>query len=186
MNTATVERTPAAGPEPVARDHVLLVWTVLAVFALAAGGWFGWSWWSAAHDPTLNYSATRDSVLGVGRQDLVALNTLDYQHPDEGLDGWLAIATGPLHDELSKDKASNVKSVRAAKTASTAKVVDSALTSLDTGAGKASMTAVMEVTLTVDGGKPTVRRNRLTADLARTSEGWRISGLGALTAGGAQ
>lgn len=172
-------------PGAALADRGVRVCAVLALAGVAAGSWFGWSWWSAAHDPALTAATTRDVVLDVGRRDLARLNTVHYQNPDADLTGWLDISTGQLHDELSRDREGKVQGVRAARTSSSAAVQSAAVTRLDVPGGKAELVAVLDVTLTVDGHPPTRNRSRLTAELVRTADGWRVAELTAMASGGA-
>lgn len=61
---------------------------VLAAVALLAAGWFGLSWYRAAHDESLALRMTRDTVLQDGQQATVNLNTLDYRRVQDGLTLW--------------------------------------------------------------------------------------------------
>ena len=161
----------------VGRDRVRDALAVFAALAVLAAGWFGWSWWQAGHDQNLRFAATRDAVLDVGKGELVRLNTLDYRDAERGIDAWRQQATGGLLDELTRNRDSNVQSIRDAKTATSAKVLDAAVTKLDARAGTANMIAVLEVTVTQDGGQPQPRRSRLDADLVRGPQGWKVSSL---------
>ena len=59
------------------------------------------------------------------------------------------------------------------------------LTELDARAGKAHLIAVVETTVTPEGGQAVKKVNRYQTDLARTDAGWKLSALGPVAAGGA-
>ncbi|GDY29131.1 hypothetical protein [Gandjariella thermophila] len=171
---------PAAPGDATAaggRDRVRDALAVLAVLAVATASWFGWSWWHTAHDEDLQFASARDAVLDAGRQELIVLNTLDYQDADHGLERWRQAATGALLDELTRSRDSDAQQIRTAKTATAAKVVEAAVTRLDTHAGTADVIAVLEVSVTANGGQPSIRRSRLDAGMARTPQGWKVASL---------
>jgi len=136
------------------------------------------SWWRADHDNSIGYAKTRDAVALAARQDIVVLNTLNYQQLDTGLQNWLGASTGSLHDQLSQVSASDKSAIVAAKTVTTGKVLDAAVTQLDDRAGTATVIATVEVTVTPAGGKASVKkRNRYSATLARVDSAWKLSDL---------
>ena len=157
------------------RATILLAVVATAALAFAAVGFA--TWWRAGHDSSLDYARSRDSVTLAARQDIVLLNTLDYQHLDTGLQNWLAASTGTLHDQLSHVGATDKSAIVAAKTVSTGKVLDAAVTQLDERAGSATVIASVEVTVTPAGGKATVKRNRFSATMVRVGTAWKLSDL---------
>ena len=60
------------------RTAILAVAVITAV-AFAGAGWFGLSWYRAAHDRKLNVGTERDAVLRDAQRATLTLNTLDYQ-----------------------------------------------------------------------------------------------------------
>lgn len=164
----------------------LIVAAAVAAVATMAAAWFGWSWWSAAHDEAASFSRSRDAALKAGEQAVVSLNTLDYRAVDPGLNAWQASTTGDLHDQLTRDHQSYVSKIQSAKTATTAKIVDAAVTELDDHAGKAGVLAVLDITVTPDQGQPVTKRNRFQGQLTRTDTGWKLSALGQVPVGSAQ
>jgi hypothetical protein len=159
-------------------DPVLLVATVLAVAAAACAGYFGWSWYGAAHDDSLAYSRDRDTVLRAAEQGVQNMNTLDYRKVDQGLTAWEDSSTGDLHEELVKGRAQFTAQVRLAKTTTTAKILDGAVTELDDRTGKASAIVAVRIVVTPPKGAPTTKQSRMRAELTRTSSGWKLSALG--------
>ena len=159
------------------RIPVLLA-LVLAVAAAGAAAWTGWSWWSAAHDDSLRYSHTRDEVLRSAEQGIQNLNTLDYRTADQGVQLWIESTTGTLHDQLNQGRQNFLQQIRQAKTITTAKILDGAVTELDDRAGKASVIVAVELTVTPATGKPTTKRERLAGQLARTGSAWKLSSIG--------
>jgi Mce-associated membrane protein len=151
---------------------------VFALAAAGAAGWTGWSWWSAAHDDSLRYSQTRDDVLRSAEQSIQNLNTLDYRTADQGLALWLDSTTGTLHDQLSSGRQGFLTQIKQARTVTTAKILDGAVTELDERAGKASVIVAVELTVIPAAGKPATKRQRLGGELTRTGEVWKLSSVG--------
>jgi Mce-associated membrane protein len=163
---------------PRISDPVLLVATVLVVVAAACAGYFGWSWYGTAHDDSLAYSRDRDAVLRAAEQGVQNMNTLDYRNVDQGLASWEASSTGDLHQELVQGRAQFSQQVRAAKTVTTAKILDAAVTELDDREGKAGAIVAVQITVTPSTGTPATKQSRMRAQLTRTSSGWKLSALG--------
>lgn len=159
-------------------DPVLAVAIALAVIAAVAAGYFGWSWYAAAHDGSLSFSAERDAVLRTGEQGVQNLNTLDYRNADQGFSLWEDSSTGDLHNQLVQGRDQFITQVRQARTITSAKILDGAVVELDTRAGKASLIAAVQVTVTPSGGTPATKQSRMQAQLTRTPSGWKLSGLG--------
>ena len=135
------------------------------------------SWWHADHSDSLGYGRARDSVVLAARQDIVVLNTLNYSAVDAGLQRWLGASTGTLHDQIAGVSAADKKSIAAAKTVTTGKVIDAAVTELDDRAGSATVIAAVEVTVTPTTGKATTKRNRFSATMTRVGTEWKLSDL---------
>ncbi|MYW64492.1 hypothetical protein GTY65_10485 [Streptomyces sp. SID8379] len=150
------------------------------VLTLVAGGlavWGGWSWYGAAHDDTASFAAARDDALEAGEQSVQNLNTLDHRQLDPGLDLWETSTTGALHSQLVKGRAEFEKQVRTAKTVSTAKVLDGAVTELDERAGKARVMVAVRITVKASGQKATDKDSRMLGELTRTDGHWKLSAL---------
>jgi Mce-associated membrane protein len=161
---------------------VTAVAAALVVVAAVFAGWAGWSWWQAT-DTSAAYSDARQEVLRVGEQGIATLTTLDYQRVDEGLDRWLQSSTGVLRDSLVQGRDESRKQLEAGKSTTVGKVVDAAVTELESNS--AQVIAAVEITVTPAGGDPVVKRNRFEAGLDRTDSGWKLSSLRAVAVGAA-
>jgi len=164
---------------------VKLKHAAIAVAAAAAvfAGWSGYSWYAAAHAPSVTYGVARDDALATGRTLVAELNTLDYHDVNGGLGRWLSASTGPLHDQLARTDARTKQALAANSTVSTGRVLDAALSELDEHAGTAKMLASVEITMAKQGTAPAVKRNRFAAALSRTPDGWKLSALDQLPVG---
>lgn len=179
MSTATSTRTRTR-----TRVGMLAAAILLAMSALTAGA-FGVSWAVAANDSSIDLAQTRDEVLSQGRQAVINFNTLDYKHVQRGLDRWERSSTGALHEQVVQGRKANAARIEKAKTTTEAEILASALTELNTRAGKARMIAVVRVTITPEGKQPTVKRSRYKAELTRVNSGtWKLSSLGPVQVGG--
>jgi Mce-associated membrane protein len=167
------------------RRIAVLVSATLVVVAAGFAAFFGWSWWSAAHDESLQFSRDRDTVLQQGQQDIVNFNTLDYHNVDNGLNRWLDASTGQLHDEIQQGRDDSKKRIQDAKTTTSAKVVDAAVTQLDDRAGTATLIALVDTVVSPDGGQAVTKRNEFQAAMTRTPSGWKINALGPVPVGAA-
>lgn len=156
----------------------------LTAVAVLAAGWFGWSWWSASGDPDRRQASERDTALAVGQQAVVELNTLDFRDVEKGLDRWRSVAAGTLLEELTQNRDQHARDIKTAKTATTAKLLSAALTTMDGQAGAARLIAAVEVTVAREGERASTQRSRLLAELVRTAEGWRVGKLQTLGVGG--
>ncbi len=162
--------------------------TIAAVLALVAAGyaaWAGVSWWSAESDASASFARERDEVLRVGQVGIVNFTTLDYRKVDEDLNRWLDSSTGELRTEIESGRETRGRQIADAKTVTVSRVLDASVTDLDARAGKAHLIAVVETTVTPDGGQSVKKVNRYQTDLTRTDAGWKLSALGPVAAGGA-
>ena len=123
-------------------------------------------------------AGVRDTVLLSARQDITVLNTLDYRDVDAGLQRWADASTGTLHQQITSATAAEKKQILAGQTVTTAKVLDAAVMSLDTGNGSATVIASIELTKQPSGKSATTQRERLRAVLTRVGTTWKISSLG--------
>ena len=146
--------------------------------AAVCAAWFGRSWYQAAHDDSLAYSRDRDTVLRAAEQGVQNLNTLDYRKVDQGLTAWENSSTGDLRQELVSGRAQFSTQVRQAKTITSARILDGAVTELDDHAGKASVIVAVQITVTPPTGTPATKQSRMRAQLTRTASGWKLSALG--------
>jgi Mce-associated membrane protein len=156
-------------------SRLTMVSAAVFVVALVCAGWFGWSWLDArGGGPTAQMQA-RDAALASGEQAVQNFNTLDYKHVDQGLRLWLQSSAGALHSEVTKGEASFEQQVRLAKTVTTARVLDGALTALNTRAGTATVIVALQITVVPSSGTPVTKRSRIQGQLSRTPAGWRLT-----------
>ncbi|MBB5954831.1 Mce-associated membrane protein [Saccharothrix tamanrassetensis] len=167
------------------RRRFLPIAAVLAVLAAGYAVWAGVSWWNSTTDDSAAFSREREEVLRVGQVGIANFTTLDYKKVDEDLNRWLDSSTGELRTEIETGRDSRRKQISDARTVTVSRVLDAAVTDLDTRAGKAHLIAVVETTVTPDGTQPVKKVNRYQTDLTRTDAGWKLSALGPVAAGGA-
>jgi Mce-associated membrane protein len=160
------------------KNPVLAAAALLAVAAAACAGWFGWSWYQAAHSGTLAAARARDAVLQDAEQGVLNFNTLNYHNASAGLRLWLDSSTGNLHAGLSSNLQQEIQAVQQKQTITTAKILDGAVTQLDTEAGTASVMVAVAVTVTPAKGSPFTERESEVGQLSMTSSGWKLSALG--------
>ncbi|CNE85325.1 conserved Mce associated membrane protein [Mycobacterium tuberculosis] len=175
---ASAEKTDAAPRRRLSKDPLIRIASLVTLVAAGAAAWFGWSYHAASGDDSLAYAAERDRVLAVAGQEIVNLNTLDYRQVDAGLKVWQDSATAQLYDQIVQGREQLKTEVQKAKTASSAKILESGLTELDTRAGKAAVIAAVRITITSADGKPVDNTRRMAGQLTRTSDGWKLSVLG--------
>lgn len=166
-------QTAQGGPLRVA----ILAVAALAVVASLAAGWFGLSWYTAAHDNSFAVGLERDAVLRDAQQASLTLNTLDYRHVQDGLSLWEQSATGPLLAQLRANRDSYAHAITDSATVSNGNVIDAAVASLDEHAGTAQVLVGLDVTSQVDRGDPGCVHRRVHLDMARTGHGWKVSNL---------
>ncbi|GGM52055.1 hypothetical protein GCM10012275_23720 [Longimycelium tulufanense] len=162
---------------------VLRAAVVLVVLATIVTGWFGWSWWRAAGDESLELAHTRDEVLRVAQQGITNFTSLDHRKIDEGFDRLQQSATGPLLAEVVRGREDNAKRIRDAKVVSEARVLEAAVVELDRRAGKARVIAAVEVEVIRPDQPEPPRRQRLRVELSRTESGWKLSRIGEVPLG---
>jgi Mce-associated membrane protein len=175
---APPKKTDAAPRRRLSKDPLIRIASLVTLVAAGAAAWFGWSYHAASGDDSLAYAAERDRVLAVAGQEIVNLNTLDYRQVDAGLKVWQDSATAQLYDQIVQGREQLKTEVQKAKTASSAKILESGLTELDTRAGKAAVIAAVRITITGADGRPVDNTRRFAGQLTRTSDGWKLSALG--------
>jgi Mce-associated membrane protein len=159
----------------VAREVKVMLGVV--VLALAFAGWGGWSWFQAGNDDSIAYASARDEVLATGRTQIAVLTTLDYNDVDGGIDKWLTVSTGGLRDELAATDAKTRQALKEAATVSTGRVLDAAVSELDTRSGTAKLLVSVEISSVKDGSPPAAKQNRFVAGMSRVDDGWKLSAL---------
>ncbi|MFC4911606.1 hypothetical protein [Actinomadura gamaensis] len=175
------EETPSEEPKAKRswhRDPLILVALAVTAASAVAAAWFGWSYHSASGDKSISQAHLRDQVLRTAEQEVVNLNTLDYSRIDQGLSLWQDSTTAELYDQIVQGRQQLATSVTKAKTVSTAKILESGITELDSDAGKAGVMVAVRVTVATPDGKSSASIRRLSGQLTRTSAGWKLSALG--------
>jgi Mce-associated membrane protein len=159
----------------VARQVKVMLGVVVA--ALVFAGWGGWTWFQAGNDDSLAYAGARDEVLSVARTQVATLTTLDAHDVDGGIDKWLAVSTGGLRDELAATDAKTRQTLKDAGTVATGRVLEAAVSELDTRSGTAKLLVSVEISTAKDGSPPVAKRNRFVAGMSRVDGGWKLSAL---------
>ena len=181
--------TASATTRPGARGRLAepLVATALVLAVLAAGfaAWSGWSLYRASSAGPTASAQLRDQVLQAGEQAVQNFNTLDYRKVAAGLALWEQSSTGPLHTEITAGRTQFTQQIEQTKTVTTARILDGALTALNTRAGTASIMVAVQISVTPVSGSPVTKQSRLLGTLARTSSGWKLSALGQVPVGAA-
>jgi Mce-associated membrane protein len=179
MSGSTSTNADQVGQRSGRRNPLTVAGAVLVGIAVVAAGVFGVLWAVAAHDDSVTYSRMRDQALQAAEQGSINLTTLDYRHVRQGLDRWKQSTTGSLYHQLTQGTLSGTftKQAQQAKAITTSRVKDGALTELDAHAGKASALVVVDVQVSVAGGKPTDKLVPLQWDLTLTGDGWKLSGI---------
>jgi Mce-associated membrane protein len=155
----------------------------LVVIAAVCAGWFGWSWHESSASASTSPSASAPAAgsgavyqaLRQGEQDVQAFNTLSYHDLAGGLKRWQAASTGVLRQETTSGWPTFAKKVTAAKTVTTATILDAAITSLQKNT--AGIIAAVQITVTPAKGSAATKRNRLAGTLSKTPSGWKLSSL---------
>ena len=158
------------------RKAILAV-AALTVVAFVTAGWFGLSWYMAAHDKSLAVSAERDAVLRDAAQGTLTLNNIDYRHVQDGLTLWEQSATGSLLAQLRANRDSYAHAITDSATVTSGNVVDAAVAALDQQAGTAQALVALDVTSQVDKGDPGCVHRRVHLDMVRTGHSWKIGNL---------
>jgi Mce-associated membrane protein len=169
----------------LSRDPVLTVAVVLAAAAVLFAAWSGWSWYSAAQAGPPALAQTRDQVLQTAEQEVQNFSTLDYRHVSQGLNLWEQSSAGPLRAQITAGRAQFEQQVEQAKTITTAKILDAALTALNTQAGTADIIAAVQINVIPPHGAQVSKQSRLEGQLTRTSSGWKLTALGQVPVGSA-
>jgi Mce-associated membrane protein len=142
------------------------------VFAAVSG-----SLWLSAPRPS-PAAPVRDAALRAGEQAVLNFNTLSYRSIGKDLNLWAQSSTGPLHRQITAGRAAFEQQIRQARTVTTAKILDAALTSLNIRAGTARIIVALQLTVTPAGGTAVTKQSRLSGGLTRTAAGWKLSQLG--------
>ncbi len=162
---------------------LLLAARAVFVIALVAAGWYGWTWYSAARAGSPPRSQLRDQVLQTAEQAVINVSSLNYHHVASGIRLWQDSSTGTFLAGIEAGRKQLERSVTQAKTITTARVLDGALTSL--GVSQASFIVAEQTTVSSNGGAPSVTQYRLLGQLTKTASGWKLSELTVVPTGAA-
>jgi Mce-associated membrane protein len=168
-----VGRTFLGGPLRTA----ILVTAVVAVLAFAAAGWFGVSWYWAAHDKSLALGRDRDAVLRDAQRATLDLDTLDYRRVQDGLTLWEQSAGGPLLTQLRANRNTYARAITDSTTISIARVLDAAVAFLDERAGTAQVFVGVDVTSQSEQGDPSCAHRRVRLEMIRAGHAWKVGTL---------
>jgi Mce-associated membrane protein len=149
---------------------------IFGVTVLAAA-WFGQSWYTAAQTTTPAVSQLRDEVLQTAEQAVINVSSLNYQHVASGIRLWEQSSTGSFLAGIKAGRKQLERTVATAKTVTTARVLDGALTSLRPATGVATFIVAEQTTVTKGSGSPNVTQYRLLGQLTLTKAGWKLSKL---------
>ncbi len=161
----------------VAMRSMLAVVAVLAVLACGTAGWFGVSWFRAAHSESIDLAIERDIVLREARQAAVALTTLDPVRVQESLSLWQGSVTGSLAEEFGSNRENYAHTISVRGSRSESKVIDAAVAELNSRRGTARVLVGLDVTVTPERGEPAVSQQRLQLQMTRTDAGWKAGGI---------
>ncbi len=160
------------------RNPLVVAGAALVAVAVVAAAVFGVLWLTASHNTSLAVARERDQALQAAEQGSINLTTLDYRHVAQGLARWKDSTTGTLHTQFTSGSlvSTFTKQAQQARSVTTGKVAEGVITELDTQAGKASALVIMNVSVSVNGAKPTQKLVPLQWDLTLTKTGWKLSG----------
>jgi Mce-associated membrane protein len=165
------------------RNPLLTTACALLAAAVVFAAWAGWSWLTAPRASAA--AAVRDQALRAGEQAVLNFNTLDYRTVDQGLNLWEQSSTGTLHAEIAAGRSAFAKQITQAKSVTSAKILDAALTRLNAGAGTASIIVAMQITVTTGKASAATKQSRQEGVLTRTRSGWKLSSLEQVPVGAA-
>ncbi|MFF0489703.1 hypothetical protein ACFYTQ_11870 [Nocardia sp. NPDC004068] len=174
--------TPPAPTQPVPSGEssasrlptvLTAVAAVAAAVALVAALWFGFGWARAAWFTDGPRAAARDAALDGARQAAVNITTLKLDDVDGSLGTARSSMTGDLLDTADKNKDQMKQRAVAGGVNSTSKVLNAALTQLNSERDHASTLVVLEVD-SAGPGKPSERlRFTWAIDMVKTGDVWK-------------
>ncbi|MDR2985384.1 MAG: hypothetical protein LBV34_11150 [Nocardiopsaceae bacterium] len=158
------------------RDPLIAVGAAVLAAAVVFAAFSSWAWLSAPR--ASGTAAVRDEALRAGEQAVLNFNTLDYRKLDRGLALWAQSSTGALHSQVVAGRNTFEQQVRQARTVTTAKILDAALSSLNAARGVAHIIVALQITVVPASGGPVTKQSRLAGELKLTPSGWKLSALG--------
>lgn len=155
----------------------------LLAVAVVFAAWAGESWLTAPRASAV--AQARDEALREGEQAVLNFNTLSYRTVSQGVRLWEQSSTGALHSEIAAGQSTFEQQIKQAKSVTTAKLLDGALTALNVRAGTASVIVAMQITVTPAHGAAATKQSRQKGVLTRTPSGWKLSSLEQVPVGAA-
>ncbi|WP_163511496.1 hypothetical protein [Fodinicola acaciae] len=122
-------------------------------------------------------AAARAAVLAAGRSGIAAMTTVDYRDIPGLRKRWLDVSTGSLHATIAKSGDVLAKQLQLAQVTVSGTVATAEVSSVDRETGTAGMTASVDIVMTMHGQKATTTRNKITALLQRTANGWKLTSM---------
>lgn len=165
------------------RSPLVVTSALLLAVAVVFAAWAGLSWLTAPR--ASGVAQARDDALREGEQAVLNFNTLSYRAVGQGLRLWEQSSTGALHSEIAAGQSTFEKQIRQAKSVTTAKILDAALTAVNVRAGTASIIVAMQITVTPAHGAAATKESRQEGVLTRTPSGWKLSSLAQAPVGAA-
>lgn len=144
------------------------------------------SWWRAGdHDAAdVDRAKLRDTVLITARSHVETMNTLSYEDIDGGLQKWEDVSTGTLKDQIAATDPESRKLMAEQRMISVGKVTDAAVVDLTDSTATVIVSLATTVTdTTKPGEQPTVKRNRMAADLVKVGGKWLLEALDQVAVG---
>jgi Mce-associated membrane protein len=157
------------------RRPLLATSSALLAVAVVFAAWAGLSWLTAPRASAI--AQARDEALREGEQAVLNFNTLSYRTVGQGLKLWEQSSTGALHTEIASGRSAFEQQIEEAKSVTTAKILDAALTAVNVRAGTASIIVAMQITVTPANGAAATKQSRQEGVLTRTPSGWKLSSL---------
>ena len=170
--TSVTARLPMGGWR---RRPLMATSAVLLAVAVVFAAWAGLSWLTAPRASAI--AQARDEALREGEQAVLNFNTLSYRTVGQGLKLWEQSSTGALHTEIAAGRSAFEQQIKRAKSITTAKILDTALTAINVRAGRATIIVAMQITVTPAHGVAATKQSRQEAVLTRTPSGWKLSSL---------
>lgn len=150
---------------------------VVALLAVAAAGWFGVSWYRAAHDKSLAVGMARDAVLRDAQRATLTLDTLDYRQVQDGLSLWEQSAAGSLLAQLRASRNTYARAITDSTATSSARVLDAAVASLDERSGTAQVFVGVDVAAQSEKDDPSCTHRRVRLEMIRVGDTWKVAAL---------
>jgi len=170
--TSVTAKLPPAGWR---HSPLLVTSCVLLAVAVVFAAWEGESWLTAPRPSAV--AQARNEALREGEQAVLNFNTLSYRSVGQGVTLWEQSSTGALHTEIAAGQSAFEQQIKQAKSVTTAKILDAALTALNVRAGTASIIVAMQITVTPAHGAAATKQSRQEGVLTRTPSGWKLSSL---------